>query len=47
MAPTFIDPKTANIWTARIIPLVLIGLAGYVTWVFLVFVCGQRQILDT
>lgn len=41
MAPTVIDPKTANIWTARIIPIVLAGLVGYVTWVFVVLVCGQ------
>lgn len=35
--------KCANVWTARIIPLILIGIVGYVTWVVVVLVCGQRR----
>lgn len=42
MAKAVFDPKAANIWTARIIPLVLIGIAGYATWVFIVLLCGEQ-----
>ena len=42
MAPTTIDQKAVNLWTARIIPVVLVGIVGYVTWVVVVLVCGQE-----
>lgn len=43
MAPTVFDPKIANIWIARVIPVVLVGIVGYVTWVVIVLVCGQQS----
>ncbi|KAF3928063.1 hypothetical protein AA313_de0202376 [Arthrobotrys entomopaga] len=33
------DKRTANIWTARFMPLVLTGMAGYATYVYLVRLC--------
>lgn len=41
MAPTAFDPKAVNIWTARVIPVILIGIVGYVTWVVIVLVCAD------
>lgn len=43
MAPAVFDPKAVNIWTARVIPVILIGIVGYVTWVVIVLVCGQQR----
>lgn len=37
------DPKAANKWTARIIPLILLGLIGYAAWVVTKLVCGTHQ----
>ncbi|KAL8693760.1 MAG: hypothetical protein Q9218_001456 [Villophora microphyllina] len=34
-----VNQKALNIWTARIIPLVLAGIVGYSTWVIIVLVC--------
>ncbi|CAO1596751.1 Palmitoyltransferase pfa5 [Xanthoria calcicola] len=34
-----VNQKAINLWTARVIPVVLIGLAGYATWVVVVLVC--------
>lgn len=36
-----LNPKALNIWTARIVPLVLVGIVAYSTWVIIVLVCGQ------
>lgn len=36
-----VNQKAINLWTARVIPVVLIGLAGYATWVVVVLVCSQ------
>jgi palmitoyltransferase len=30
-----------NIWTARIIPIVLAGVVGYATYVFVALLCGR------
>ncbi len=35
------NQKVANRWIARIIPLVLVGIVGYATWVVIVLVCGK------
>lgn len=35
------DQKAANVWTARVIPLVLIGIVAYSTWVLVALVCGK------
>lgn len=42
MARAVFDPKAANVWTARIIPLILVGLLAYVTWVFIGLLCGEH-----
>ncbi|KAL8805035.1 MAG: hypothetical protein Q9182_002237 [Xanthomendoza sp. 2 TL-2023] len=34
-----VNYKAINLWTARVIPTVLVGLAGYTTWVVVVLVC--------
>ncbi|KAG7008442.1 hypothetical protein G7Y79_00005g015830 [Physcia stellaris] len=47
MAKAVFDPKAANIWTARIIPLVLIGIVGYATWVFIVLLCVDYLLKPT
>ncbi len=44
MAPTTLDQKVVNLWVARVIPIVLVGIVGYVTWVVIVLVCGQQLI---
>lgn len=36
---------TANIWTARIIPIILAGVVGYATYVLVVRLCGMRHYL--
>ena len=41
MAPSAINYKAVNRWTARIIPLILFGLLGYVTYVIVALVCGM------
>ena len=41
MARVDFDPKAANVWTARIIPLILIGIVGYATWVIVVLLSGR------
>ena len=38
---TTINQKVANLWVARIIPLILVGIVGYATWVIIVLVCGE------
>lgn len=38
---TPIDQKVANVWIARVIPIVVVGILGYATWVVVVLVCGQ------
>ena len=40
MAPTALN-KAANLWVSRIIPVILVGLVGYVTWVVIVLICGR------
>ena len=37
------DQKAANLWVARFIPLILIGIVGYVTWVVVALVCGKER----
>jgi palmitoyltransferase len=32
--------RTLNIWVARAMPLLMAGMVGYATWVFLSLVCG-------
>ncbi len=36
-----VNQKAINLWTARVIPVVLVGLAGYASWVVIGLVCGQ------
>jgi palmitoyltransferase len=38
-----VDPKVVNIWTARVIPIVLMGVVGYATYVHVVRLCGECQ----
>jgi hypothetical protein len=40
MAKAKVD-RAVNIWTARIIPIVLIGVVGYATYVLVVRLCGM------
>ena len=35
------DEKVANLWAARIIPVILIGIKGYVSWVIIQLVAGK------
>jgi palmitoyltransferase len=37
------DPKVANLWAARIIPVLLVGIVGYVSWVIIELVCGKEE----
>lgn len=41
MAKAEFNHKAANLWTSRVIPLVLIGIVGYGTWVMIVLLCGR------
>ena len=43
MAEASFNQKAVNLWVSRIIPLVLVGIVGYVTWVVILRLCGQRQ----
>jgi hypothetical protein len=43
MAKAKVD-RAVNIWTARIIPIVLIGVVGYATYVLVVRLCGMYRI---
>lgn len=43
MAQTSINQKAVNLWVSRIIPLVLVGIVGYVTWVVVVHLCGKQD----
>ena len=43
MAPVGLDQKVVNLYTARVIPIILVGIVGYVTWVVIVLVCGKRR----
>jgi hypothetical protein len=36
-----VDPRAVNTWTARTIPVVLIGVMGYTTYVTVVRLCGM------
>jgi palmitoyltransferase len=36
-----INPKAVNIWSARVIPLVLMGVVGYGTYVLVARLCGE------
>lgn len=35
--------RAVTIWTARIIPLILVGIVGYATYVFIVRLCGEES----
>ena len=35
--------KAINLWTSRIVPVILIALTGYVTWITVVTVCGKHD----
>jgi hypothetical protein len=35
------NEKTANVWVARIIPVVLVALVIYTTWVVVGPICGR------
>jgi palmitoyltransferase len=37
------DNKTANVWVARVIPLILFGIIGYSSWVFTRLIGGESQ----
>lgn len=37
------DEKVANLWAARIIPVILIGIKGYVSWVIIQLVAGKFE----
>ena len=41
MAPNASINKATNLFVSRIIPLVLVGLVGYVSWVEIKLLCGQ------
>lgn len=41
MADTSFNNKAANLWVSRIIPLILVGIVGYATWVVVVLLCGE------
>lgn len=41
MSEASFNHKAANLWTSRIIPLILVGIVGYVTWVVVVLLCGE------
>ncbi len=47
MANAEFNHKAANLWVSRIIPLVLIGIVGYVTWVVIVLLCGRHRPFDS
>lgn len=36
-----VDPKAVNVWTARVIPLVLMGVVGYATYVLVARLYGE------
>lgn len=36
-----VQQKVANRLTARIIPIILVGIVGYVSYVVIALVCGQ------
>ena len=42
MAPNASINKATNLWVSRVIPLVLVGIVGYVSWVEIKLLCGQR-----
>jgi palmitoyltransferase len=35
------DDKTVNVWAARVIPFLLAGIVGYVSWVMVKLICGE------
>jgi palmitoyltransferase len=37
------DQKAINRWTARVIPLIILGIVGYVSWVMIELVCGMLK----
>ena len=41
MAPNASINKATNLWVSRVIPLVLVGIVGYVSWVEIKLLCGQ------
>lgn len=41
MAPNSAINKATNLFVSRLIPLVLVGLVGYVSWVEIKLLCGQ------
>lgn len=41
MAPNASINKATNVFVSRIIPLVLVGLVGYASWVEIKLLCGQ------
>ncbi len=45
MAEASFNQKAANLWTSRIIPLILVGIVGYVTWVIIVLLCGKLVLI--
>ena len=46
MAQASFNKTAANLWVSRIIPLVLIGIVGYVTWVVIALICGEKRSVD-
>ena len=41
MAPNASINKATNLWVSRVIPLILVGIVGYVSWVEIKLLCGQ------
>lgn len=38
------DQKAANVWVARIIPVILIGIVSYASWVVVARICGKQRL---
>ena len=36
-----LNDKSINLWASRIIPLTLVGIVGYATWVVVVLLSGM------
>ena len=43
MAPKPAIHRSVNKWAARIVPLLLAGIVGYVTWVYIALLAGMSK----
>lgn len=41
-----VNQKVANRLTARVIPIIIVGIVGYVSYVVILLVCGQYSRKD-